>query len=75
MTPGARLVVALAAVHAARPGAIRVLHLDNVDLANRRLTIAGRPRPLDELTHRVLVAWLHHRRGRWPNTANLHFGR
>lgn len=51
-TPQARLVVALAAVHAARPGAIRALHLDDVDLANRRLTIAGRTRPLDELTHR-----------------------
>jgi len=71
-TPQARLVVALAAVHAARPGAIRALHLDDVDLANRRLTIAGRTRPLDELTHRVLVAWLDHRRRRWPNTANAH---
>jgi integrase len=30
-TPQARLVVALAAVHAARPGAIRGLRLDDVD--------------------------------------------
>jgi integrase len=71
-TPRARLVVALAAVHAARPGAIRVLQLDDVDLANRRLAIARRPRALDELTHRVLVEWLDHRRRRWPNTANPH---
>jgi len=71
-TPQARLVVALAAVHAARPGAIRAIQLDDVDLANRRLTIAGRTRPLDELTHQVLVAWLDHRRRRWPNTANPH---
>jgi hypothetical protein len=71
-TPRARLVVALAAVHAARPGAIRVLQLDDVDLANRRLAIARRPRPLDDLTHRVLVEWLAHRRRRWPNTANPH---
>jgi hypothetical protein len=71
-TPQARLVVALAAVHAARCGAIRALHLDDVDLANRRLRIAGRPRPLEELTHRLLVEWLDHRRRRWPNTANPH---
>jgi hypothetical protein len=71
-TPQARLFVALAAVHAARTSAVRALQLNDVDLGNRRLTIAGRPRPLDELTHRVLVAWLDHRRRRWPNTANRH---
>jgi hypothetical protein len=68
----ARLVVALATVHAASCGAIRALLLDDVDLANRQLRIAGRPRPLDELTHRLLVEWLDHRRRRWPNTANPH---
>jgi site-specific recombinase XerD len=71
-TPQARLVIALAGVHAARPGAIRALTLDDVDLGNRRLTIAGRTRPLDELTHRLLGEWLEHRRRRWPNTANPH---
>jgi hypothetical protein len=71
-TPQARLCVTLAAVHAARPGQIRALHLDDVDLGNRRLTIAGRTRPLDELTYRVLVEWLDHRRDRWPRTANTH---
>jgi hypothetical protein len=71
-TPQARLLVALAAVHAARTSAVRELRLDDVDLGNRRLTIAGRPRPLDELTYRVLVQWLDHRRRRWPNTANPH---
>jgi integrase len=71
-TPHARLFVALAAIHAARPGEIRALQLDDVDLANRRLTIAGRPRPLDDLTYRVLVDWLKHRRERWPHTANQH---
>jgi integrase len=71
-TPQARLVVALAAVHAARHGAIRALTLDDVDLGNRRLTITGRTRPLDELTHRLLLEWLDHRRRRWPNTANRH---
>lgn len=71
-TPQARLCVALAAVHAARPGQIRAIRLDDIDVGNRRLTVAGRTRPLDELTHRVLIEWLDHRRGRWPRTANSH---
>lgn len=71
-TPQTRLAVALAAVHAARHGAIRNLTLDDVDLGNRRLTIAGRTRPLDQFTHRLLLEWLDHRRQRWPNTANPH---
>lgn len=71
-TPVARLTLALAAVHAARPEAIRNLRLDDVDLGNRRLSIAGVTRPLDELTHRLLREWLTYRRRRWPNTANPH---
>jgi hypothetical protein len=71
-TPQARLLVALAAVHAARIGAIRAIQLDDVDLPNRRLTIAGHTRPLDDLTHQVLLQWLDYRRRRWPNTANRH---
>jgi len=71
-TPQARLFVALAAVHAARSQAIRALQLEDVDLPNRRLTIAGRTRPLDELTLRALQQWLDHRRRRWPNTPNQH---
>ena len=71
-TPQARVFVTLAAVHAARPGQIRALQLIDVDLGNRRLTIAGTTRPLDDLTHRVLRDWLRHRAGRWPCTANPH---
>jgi len=71
-TPAERLVFALAAVHAARVGQIATLALDDVDLGNRRLVIAGRVRPLDELTLQLLRRWLEHRRERWPNTANLH---
>jgi integrase len=70
--PADRLILVLAAVHAARTGAIRALQLDDVDLGDRRLTIAGRPRPLDDLTHRIFVEWLDYRRTRWPNTANPH---
>lgn len=71
-TAQARVFVVLAAVHAARPGQIRALHLDHVQLAQRRLTIDGHPRPLDELTHQILTEWLTERRRRWPNTANPH---
>jgi integrase len=63
---------ALAAVHAARPKAIRELRLTDIDLGNRRLTITGTTRPLDDLTRHLLLAWLGHRRQRWPGTANPH---
>jgi hypothetical protein len=71
-TPQSRVCVALAAVHAARPAQIRALQLDDLDLGNRRITISGHARPLDELTYRVLLEWLDHRRARWPHTANPH---
>ena len=72
VTPAARLAVALAAVHAARPRTIRELHLADADLGSRRLVIAGRGRPLDDLTRHLLLAWLTHRGRRWPGTANPH---
>ena len=72
VTPAARLAVALAAVHAARPKTIRELHLGDVDLGNRRLVITGRARPLDDLTRHLLLDWLAHRHQRWPGTANPH---
>lgn len=46
--PGSTLILALAAVHAARVVQIGTLMLDDVDIGNRRMTIAGRVRPLDE---------------------------
>ncbi len=67
-----RLLLALAAIHAARTQAIRELQVDDIDLGNRRLTIAGRTRPLDDLTRQVILDWLSHRRSRWPDTANPH---
>jgi len=72
VTPAARLAVALAAVHAARPKTIRELHLDDIDLGSRRLVIAGSARPLGDLTASLLLAWLQHRGRRWPGTANPH---
>jgi integrase len=71
-TPAARLCVVLAAVHAARPGAIRALRLDDVDLASRRLRLGGTGRPMGELTGKVLREWLEYRQRRWPHTANPH---
>ena len=72
VTPAARLALALAAVHAARPKTIRGLHLGDIDLGNRRLVITGRARPLDDLTRHLLLVWLAHRHQRWPGTANPH---
>ncbi|MFJ2191863.1 hypothetical protein ACIOJE_28660 [Kitasatospora sp. NPDC087861] len=69
-TPDIRLIMALAAVHAARPKMIRTMRLDDVDLGNRRITVGGHVRLLDDLTHRALLDWLDYRRTRWPNTAN-----
>lgn len=70
--PHTRLILALAAVHAARPHAIQAMQLTDVDLPNRRITIANHVRPLDDLTATALTGWLDHRRERWPNTANPH---
>jgi integrase len=71
-SPAQRLIVALAAVHAARWAAIRDLILDDLDLPNRRITIAGHRQRLGELTYRALRAWLGHRRATWPRTPNRH---
>ncbi len=71
-TPDARLLLVLAAMHAARVKAIREIRLDDVDLGDRRIVIGGRARPLDDLTRQVLLEWLAHRGDRWPSTANPH---
>jgi integrase len=69
-TPAARLTLALAAVHALRPEAIRHLALGDIDLGNRRITISGQSRPLDDLTRQLITGWLGHRRERWPRTSS-----
>jgi len=71
-TAQARLCVALAAVHAARPGQIRAIQLGDVDLGSHRITVGGHPRPLDDLTRQMLIEWLDYRHRRWPHTANPH---
>lgn len=72
VTPAQRLVVALAAVHAARATAIRELTLDAVDLAGRRITLAGHAQPLSEFVHNALTVWLQQRQAQWPRTPNRH---
>jgi len=72
VTPAQRLAIALAAVHAARPQAIRELTLDDIDLPSRRITLAGHRQRLGELTRHALLAWLGYRRATWPDTANRH---
>ena len=72
VAPAQRLAIALAAVHAARPGAIRELTLDDIGLPSRRITIAGHRQRLGELTCNALLAWLGYRRATWPDTANRH---
>ncbi|HEX9356859.1 MAG TPA: hypothetical protein VF933_23965 [Streptosporangiaceae bacterium] len=71
-TSAQRLAIALAAVHAARPKAIRELTLEDIDLPSRRITLAGHRQPLGELTRNALLAWLDYRRATWPDTANRH---
>jgi integrase len=72
ITPAHRLVLALVAIHAARPAQVRLLRLEDLDLGERRIVVAGTPRFLDPLTERVLRAWLDYRRSRWPHTINPH---
>jgi integrase len=70
--PDRRLIVLLVGVHALTRGQIARLRLYQVDLAGNRLIVDGRPRVLDALTREHLVAWLEHRRRRWPKTSNPH---
>lgn len=71
-TAAQRFVVALAAVHAVRAKTIRELTLDDVDLANNRITLTGHTQRLGEAARRALLVWLEQRRASWPFTANRH---
>jgi hypothetical protein len=42
-------------VHAARPGAIRELTLEDIDLPGRRISIVGHRQPFGELTRDALA--------------------
>jgi integrase len=68
--PDEQLILLLAGVHALRPAQIRLLALDDVDLAAGVVLVAARPRRLDALTFQALRGWLEQRRVRWPASAN-----
>jgi site-specific recombinase XerD len=70
--PAQRVIVVLAAVHAARATDMQRLALDDLDLPNRRITIGGNQQRLGDLAHQVLQAWLTQRRAAWPHTPNPH---
>jgi integrase len=66
------LVLALAALHAARPIALRRLMLDDVDWQHRKITVNGHARPLGEVTATLLDRYLAERQQRWPHTLSRH---
>ena len=71
-SPAQRLIVALTVVHAARAATIRLLTLDDLDLPNHRITLAGHTQRLSDLTRHALQTWLEHRKTQWPHSPNRH---
>lgn len=72
VTPALRLILVLAAIHAARPHAIRHLALDDIDLPGSRITLNSHTRPLGDLTTDAVASYLAERRQRYPHTVNPH---
>jgi hypothetical protein len=70
--PALRAVLALIGVRALHPHQIRHLRLDEIDLPNQRLNVAGIWSSLDAFTLEALTAYLTYRHHRWPQTANPH---
>jgi hypothetical protein len=70
VSPPQRLVIALAAVHAARPAAVRPLSTTSTCPIGASLS-RHTPR-LGELTHQALRVWLDQRRASWAHTPNRH---
>lgn len=71
-TPLCRAILAFTAIHAARPTALRELLVDDAGLADRRITIGGHPRRLDDAAAQVITQYLRYRHRRWPYTNNPH---
>lgn len=70
--PALQAVLALTGVRALHPHQVRHLKLDEIDLPNRRLTVAGTRAPLDPFTTESIATYLRYRHDRWPQTANPH---
>jgi len=75
-TDFARLVIALAAVHALPGHQIQALLTADLDLSAGRLIVRRDPGQhfvfLEELTHTLAGQWLTYRHRRWPASANPH---
>jgi hypothetical protein len=72
MPPDEWLVNVLIRHHALPGTIIAALTLDDIDLDRRALTVAGRRRPLDQLTRDAVTSYRAYRTRRWPLTANRH---
>ncbi|WP_229435204.1 site-specific integrase [Nocardia farcinica] len=72
VAPLQRIAVALVAVYAARPGALRQIQLDDIDMSGRRIRIGAHTHQLTDFTHDAVVTWLRHRHQHWPHTTNPH---
>ncbi len=72
-----RLIVALIAIHALRPGELRTLLLDDLDRSLGRLSVRRQGRPdhvvfLEEITLNLATAWVCERSRQWSRTTNPH---
>jgi hypothetical protein len=74
--PMAKLTVALVAIHALTPAALRRALLVDLDPTRGRMTVRLITGPhtlyLHELTHALALDWLRERQRRWPATTNPH---
>jgi integrase len=70
--PERRLLFVLAPIQALRATQMRQLRRDDIDVGNRRLSVNGHVRPLDDATLKALSVYLRHRRDRWPLSTNPH---
>ncbi|MFG2843954.1 hypothetical protein ACGF12_12380 [Kitasatospora sp. NPDC048296] len=66
------LIIVLTGHHALGAVHILTLGVEDVDLPNRRFTVQGQLRPLDDLTHQAVQGYLDYRNRRWPNSTNPH---
>ncbi|MEU4347017.1 hypothetical protein [Streptomyces sp. NPDC023838] len=72
-TPATWLVTVLTGHHALGAVHLQALALEDADLPNRRFTVQGQSRPVDDLTRRAIQRYLDYRNRRWPSTTNPHF--
>ncbi|MFE4023247.1 hypothetical protein ACFXPZ_38625 [Streptomyces sp. NPDC059101] len=67
-----KLCVALVAIHAVRPLTLRTLLTSDLNRARGRLRTGSRLVYLDDLTLKLIAAWLRDRHRQWPHSTNPH---